>query len=100
MAYKAKISKAWKSGAKHHADAANAGDMVSGSPHKDAPSQKHSHQKVDDAGTGNQRIVTTLEGGTSYTPPVRTKVNKGSIVLVKESISSKVNSLNLLFKLS
>jgi len=64
MAYKASISKAWKSPAKHHEAAANAGDMVSGAPQKDLKPEKHSHKKVDDAGSGNQRILTTTAGGT------------------------------------
>ena len=81
MAYKANISKAWKSAAKHGTHV----EWQEGEPHEGAESKKHKHQKVDDASTGKQRIVTTLQGGTSYTPPVRTPAGDEAYAKLSEA---------------
>ena len=71
MAHKAKISKAWKSPAHHgeHEDF-QTGDV-------NGKNIKHKHFKVDDAGTGNQRIVTQGADGKTIKKKKVTKLLTG-----------------------
>jgi len=71
MAHKAKISKAWKSPAHHgeHEDF-QTGDV-------NGENIKHKHFKVDDAGTGNQRIVTQGADGKTIKKKKITKLLTG-----------------------